>query len=319
MKNNESVKDPEPSDAEPSAETETALSNDATTDSHHKKERRLRNIILTVTAVLVVVIITITSVTVWKNHKKAVDESSPQALQESYEQLQQVSSKPLNATDKGGLRAYPKAQYNSKAPTVEVYEDFLCPYCGKLARQLEPTLNRMEKARQINLEFHVVNFLDTPETKQYSTRTASAVAYVSAHDPEHTAAFVSALFEPGFQPDEHHYKNVSNDQITAQALKAGVKPEVAKEAANNVYADYITKVTDYTSKRKELYTTVQGNHSFYTPTIRVDGHIWPVDVFGDLSHSAEQFCHSIGIDPSKVGNPDVLPTIGSDGALSAIK
>ncbi|MDF7641086.1 hypothetical protein PT279_05720 [Bifidobacterium sp. ESL0784] len=49
---------------------------------------------------------------------------------------------------------------------------------------------------------------------------------------------------------------------------------------NGMYADYVTKATNYDWKRKELYTTVQGIHSFFTPTIRVDGHIWPVDVFG---------------------------------------
>ncbi|WEV66821.1 thioredoxin domain-containing protein [Bifidobacterium sp. ESL0769] len=313
------VEEPVRAETEPIQEAGTAAPGGEKPEAHAKKERKLRNVILIITAIIVVAIVAGTGIRVWNSHKAAVAESSPEALSKSYAQLQHVTNKPANATKQGGLRAYSKTKYNPKAPTVEVYEDFLCPYCGKLARELEPTLIRMENARQINLEFHVVNFLDTPQTKQYSTRTASAVAYVSAHDPDHTAAFVSALFERDFQPNENHYKDVSNDQIAAQAIKAGVKPDVANEAMNGMYADYITKATNYNSKRRELYTTVQGTHSFFTPTIRVDGHIWPVDVFSDLSHSSEQFCHSIGIDPSKVGDPNVLPAIGSDGVLSVIK
>ncbi|WEV58432.1 thioredoxin domain-containing protein [Bifidobacterium sp. ESL0728] len=318
MVTNNNVEEPEQDVPETIQEAGTTEAGEIRPDTHSKKERKLRNVILTITVIIVVAIVVVTGVKVWNSHKAAVAESSPEALSKSYEQLQHANT-PENATKQGGLRSYTKAQYNPKAPTVEVYEDFLCPYCGKLARELEPTLIRMQNARQINLEFHVVNFLDTPQSNKYSTRTASAVAYVSAHDTEHTAAFVSALFERDFQPDENHYKDVSNDQIAAQAIKAGVNQEVAKAAVDGTYADYITKVTDYSSKRKELYTTVQGTHSFFTPTIRVDGHIWPVDVFGDLSRSAKQFCGSIGLDPTKVGDPSVLPAIGSDGVLSAIK
>ncbi|WEV71936.1 thioredoxin domain-containing protein [Bifidobacterium sp. ESL0790] len=309
----------EPETIEMRASAPSSPSGTTATGTIQPRKSHQRLIIGAITTVIVVALIAVIGVTAWRNHQKAQDANSPQALSEAYTALQNVSQKPAGATKQGGLPAYNKAKRNPQAPTVEIYEDFLCPYCAKLARQLEPTLIRLQDAGQINLEFHVVNFLDTPSTNRYSTRTASAVAYVSAHDPEHVAPFVSALFEKGFQPDENKYKDVSDEQIAKQAVKAGVDPQVAEAAVKGTYADYITKVTEYTAKRTELYTTIQGTHSFFTPTIRVNGHIWPVNVFGNLDKTPEQFCGSIGIERADVGNPNVMPKVGATGEPGAIK
>lgn len=109
---NDSVSQQEQDDTEPVQGAETTAIANAATDSHtNKRERKLRNIILSITVIIVAAIVIITSIRVWNNHKAAAAESSPEALAQPYQQLQQVANKPANATKQGGLRAYTKAQY----------------------------------------------------------------------------------------------------------------------------------------------------------------------------------------------------------------
>ncbi|MDF7641085.1 hypothetical protein PT279_05715 [Bifidobacterium sp. ESL0784] len=112
MNINDSVSQQEQDDTEPVQGAETTAIANAATDSHtNKRERKLRNIILSITVIIVAAIVIITSIRVWNNHKAAAAESSPEALAQPYQQLQQVANKPANATKQGGLRAYTKAQY----------------------------------------------------------------------------------------------------------------------------------------------------------------------------------------------------------------
>lgn len=129
-------------------------------------------LIVAVTIAMILVLVgTIGGVAWWR--------MSHQNPHDPYRQFQTTSVKPANSTSEGALPAYTPAEYNHKAPTVEIYVDFLCPTCGELSRRLDPTLLKMQRARQINLQFQIINFLDSAATKHYSTRAANALAYVA--------------------------------------------------------------------------------------------------------------------------------------------
>ncbi|MDF7664821.1 thioredoxin domain-containing protein [Bifidobacterium sp. ESL0745] len=243
----------------------------------------------------------------------------PQTRSEAEAALRKVSNKPTNATDDAGFLAYKKNQRNPKAPTVEVYTDFLCPYCGDVTRALIPTLEKLQNAKQINLEFHTVNVYDTPSTDRYSTRAANAVAYVSEHDPDHVTALVGALFDKGFQPDAIHYKDVSDKDIVKQAIKAGVNNKVAENAVKAPYADFISKATLYDTMRKELFTEMNGNKGFFPPTIRINGKISELNTSDNDGKIVVRFTGNLGLTPLDAGNPAIMPSIGGDPSVGSLQ
>ncbi|WEV69885.1 DsbA family protein [Bifidobacterium sp. ESL0775] len=279
------------------------------------KERRQQTIIGAIVAFVVVALVAVIGATAWGEHSKT-QQIKTQTTSNAYRQLQAVAQKPNNATNQGGLIACKKAKLNPKAPTVEIYLDFMCPNCGEINRTMDSALKKMNKARQINIEVHPVTFLDGNSTDHYSLRTASAAAYIASKDPGHLMDFVSALFEKDFQPSETAYKPVSDEQIICQAVKAGVDKTTARKATQGTYAEYMSKANNYTVfHRPELCDTAiypQGG-TFATPLIRVNKCVWSLK---DRSYDelVSGFENSIGLKPQEVGNAKVLPTLGPTDA-----
>lgn len=261
---------------------------------------------------IVMVLVLVIGISIGNNQGKSSKQILPETQAQAYDELQRVKDKPTNSTEEGGSPAYRQTDRNPDAPTVEIYEDFLCPYCGDLTRALTPTLEKLQEARQVNLEFHIVNLYDTPSTNRYATRAANAVAYVSEHDPRHVTAFVGALFEKDFQPDAIHYKEVGDAQITAQAEKAGVSHTVAEAAVKASYTSFITKATVYDTKRKELFTTQNGNKGFFPPTIRINGKISKLNTSDNDGKIIQRFMSNLGLRTLDVGVPSKLPATGAD-------
>ncbi|WEV41504.1 thioredoxin domain-containing protein [Bifidobacterium sp. ESL0682] len=279
------------------------------------KERQQQTIIGAIVTLVVVALVAVIGVTAWGEHSKA-QQIKAQTTSGAYRQLQAVAQKPANTTDQAGLLACKKAKLNAKVPTVEIYLDFMCPTCGELNRKLDATLEKMNKARQINIEVHPVTFLDGNSTDHYSLRTASAAAYIASKDPDHLMDFVSSLFEKDFQPSETAYKPVSDDQIICQAVKAGVDKTTATKATQGTYTEYMSKANNYTVlHRPELCDTAmypQGG-TFATPLIRINKSVWSLK---DRSYDelASDFENGIGLKAQDVGNAKVLPTLGPDNA-----
>ncbi|MDF7664826.1 DsbA family protein [Bifidobacterium sp. ESL0745] len=290
-------------------------------DSPYKASTVSRKpIIITIIAAVVAVVLALVigiNVGIGIGVKRAPKSSTPKlptTRAEAYSAMEKVPDKPRNSTNNAGFPAFAKDERNTDAPTVEFYTDFLCPYCGNVARALVPTLEKLQEARQINLEIHPLNLYDTPSTDRYSVRAANAVAYVSEHDPSHVTAFVGTMFEKDFQPDAIHFKDVSDDDIAQQAIKAGVDEKVAEEAVKAPYANYISKATLYDTMRKELFVDMNGSKGLFPPTIRINGKIDPIATSDNDENIVAQFTNKLGIKPSDIGNPKVMPTIGGDSS-----
>lgn len=276
------------------------------------KERRQQTMIGAIVAALVVILLCVGGFGIYRAvHKNQATTSLTKA--QAYQQLQDVKTKPTRADDEGGV-LLSKDGYGQKVsgiPTVAVYMDFLCPGCGNLNRQLDPTLVSLMNAGQINLDLHFMSFLDPSSTDNYSSRAASSALYIADHDdnPDHLLDYISNLFAADFQPGEASaYQSVSDAQLRKQAIAAGVDESVAKAAYSGEYKPWLEAINTYTPKRSELWNS---SGSMSTPTVTINGHYWDTSQLATADISVKDaFLQSIGLSPDKVGDPASLPSIG---------
>ena len=76
--------------------------------------------------------------------------------------------------------------------TVDVFIDFLCPFCRQFELSAGEALAAMVAAGQISLVYHPMDFLDAASTTRYSTRAAAAAG--CAADGGRFAGYAHALF-----------------------------------------------------------------------------------------------------------------------------
>lgn len=278
---------------------------------HEKiQKRRVIAIWAILSAILVVVIVIAGTYAFWQ---------SRHGEEYNYQQLQELSQKPKGMSKTGGLPAFKASDYNPKAPRIDLYVDYFCPGCATVEQGFFRPMKDMIAAKQVNLYIHPVNFLDNKTKNHYSTRAASAVAYVASHQPERLFDFSTALYDKTYQPNKDHNRDVSDQEIIDQAVKAGVKESIAKNSTKGTYNDYVKKATKYTSSRKELYVTMQDQFRFSTPTICINGKMWQYRQLHTLDDVTPTLIHSIGLHREQVGDPKVTPAIGPDGEAIPIQ
>lgn len=191
-------------------------------------------------------------------------------LLQAWDRLQATQAVPSGATRKGGIPVSSKGDKE-----VDLYTDFMCPACGHLERAIGPELKKLVADGKVRLVIHPISFLDSQSPDRYSTRTASALAYVAENDPDHLLDAYEAFFDKGFQPDESAKKPVTDAAITAQLEKAGVNGDVAASATSGTYDKWVENATNYTTRRDDLMVTMQdGVRRFSTPTVMVDDKRW---------------------------------------------
>lgn len=282
------------------------------------KERRQQTIIGGIAVAVVVVLIALIAVVFWNSRRDANDNAN-MSVDEAYSKVQAVENKPARADKQGGILLSNKG-YGQKVdgvPTVGIYMDFICPGCGSVNQQLDPTLIKLVNAGQLNLELHFLSFMDSYSTDEYSSRAANAALYIADHDddPDHLLSFVSNLYAKDFQPSEGSgYKSVSDDKLKEQATKAGVSQTVADKAFGRDYQDWLDAMNVYTPKRSELLNT-SGTYegSFTTPTLTINGKRWNLsDVTAANMTLVDGFLESVGLSSDQVGVEGALPSIGAD-------
>lgn len=276
------------------------------------RDRRNQTIIGVVVVAVLAIALVVAGFFIWRANQPV----STDTVAEAKAKISQVSEKPAAAGDEQGF-LLSKDGINKpieNVPTVQVYMDFMCPACGTVDRSLAPTWKSMVSAGQLNLDIHPDAFLDASSSDEYSTRAASAVTYVAQNEPEHLLAFITALFDEDFQPQEaSNYRSVSDDAIAAQAIKAGVSEKVAKASVGGTYKDWVKAVSSYTPLRTELqHPSGDYKGQMTTPTILINGHYWDVssayDTTGDIKTA---FIAAMGLKEAQIGDDSVLPTIGS--------
>ena len=143
--------------------------------------------------------------------------------------------------------------------TIDIFQDFMCPYCGQFERANRDDLESMVADGSAKVSFHMMNFLDSAsQGARYSTRSANALVTVAKAEPEHVMAFNAALYDN--QPAEGT-RGLTDDQIADLARQAGVSEAVVATFTDQANADFVT--------RSNNAAGAAGVTS--TPTIRING------------------------------------------------
>jgi len=185
---------------------------------------------------------------------------------------------PASGNDTGGIPigADGVAGTDNGADAVEVgvYLDYMCPICGQFEDINGESLDALREAGDVTVVLHPVSILDrASQGTQYSTRSASAVAYVADQAPEALNEFNALLFAN--QPAENT-EGLTDQQLADFAEQAGASSEVAAAIADGTatetFADWAATATNLVTQDESLANPQSGG--FGTPTITIDGERW---------------------------------------------
>jgi protein-disulfide isomerase len=225
--------------------------------AQERQERRRRTLLVTAVGVLVLAIVLVVGYVVQSSRDTAGQAATPPS---------------------GAVGGYAVPTGPSSAPVkVAVYEDFLCPFCGQFETASRDALEKQVEAGKVQIQYHVVNFLDDSSTTEYSTRAANALAVVlDTSGPEVAKKFHDLLFE--HQPEEGS-AGLSDAQLVAYAVQAGAtRSAVQPGITDRTYEQWVDNVNDQASK--------DGVNQ--TPTVRVDGKTVEYKTIDELVAKVEQ-------------------------------
>ena len=150
---------------------------------------------------------------------------------------------------------------------LEIYLDYMCPYCGRFERANSGEIERMVADGTVRVELHPLSFLDkNSHGNRYSTRAANAVATTADRAPDKVLALNNALY--AHQPAEGT-AGPSDDELAALATTSGVPQEVVDTFRNGVFETWIATSTD-----AAFTTGITG-----TPTVKINGTVFTQDLY----------------------------------------
>jgi protein-disulfide isomerase len=203
-----------------------------------ERQRRTR-IVTAVVAVAVLVVAIIVGLSIYSANK-------PQTV-----------TIPAGASDVGGTHSGLVAAGDGPVK-VEVYFDFLCPFCKQFEATVTPTLDQLVASHKITLIWHPLGFLDShSKPTGYSTHAAASAG--CAADAGQLKAYGQALFAA--QPPEGG-PGLSDDQLINIAGNVGIiNPAFAACVRGSNYQPWVTQLTNTAVKRGVSAT----------PTVYVNG------------------------------------------------
>jgi protein-disulfide isomerase len=111
---------------------------------------------------------------------------------------------------------------------VSLYEDFLCPVCGRFEQGFGNTITQLIESGAIAADYYMVAILDRPANQNYSSRAGAAAYCVADEDttPDKQAfrRFHAAMYAQ--QPSETGSVFPTNAQLIETARQAGVVGKV---------------------------------------------------------------------------------------------
>jgi protein-disulfide isomerase len=150
---------------------------------------------------------------------------------------------------------------------VDVYLDFMCPYCGRFERANGGELDRLVADGTVRLEMHPLSFLDRMSAgTRFSTRAANAFATVADRAPNQLLAFNRTMY--AHQPEEGG-RGLSDDEIANLAGAAGVPAGVVSAFTQRIFEPWVAASTE-----SAFAGGVTG-----TPTVRINGKKFEGDLY----------------------------------------
>lgn len=162
---------------------------------------------------------------------------------------------------------------------VDVYLDFLCPYCKDFAVANGEDLKAMAHQDDMTVRIHVRPMLDRASTPEgYSGRAANAALAVYEENPENYWAMERLLFEN--QPPEGA-EGLSDARLIELAHQAGASDAVDSAITSQKFVPYLKTVVEPEARAKK----------YGTPVLEVNGTMHEADDIytpGSLKAAVEQ-------------------------------
>lgn len=162
---------------------------------------------------------------------------------------------------------------DSAKVTVDAYEDFLCPICGKFEQTYFPGIEKHLAAGDVKVRYHLINLLDSSTTPAgYSMLSANTALAVATVAPDKFLDYHYSLYQK--QPAENGV-GWTQDQLSNLASRLGV---------SGAQFDSLVTGKTYNKQIQQNLTTAEkdpslvqdngdGTKGFGTPTIVVGGKV----------------------------------------------
>jgi protein-disulfide isomerase len=149
--------------------------------------------------------------------------------------------------------------------TIDVYEDFLCPHCGKLEQTLHPRLAQAAADGKIKLVYHPVSILDRRSVPAGYSTLAAGASYCAA----------SAGIFPRFHDSlfAHQPTEGAPAWTVAQLQQLGTALGAGPGFASCVQTGAEQRVTTATNNANKYVSGLRADHEFGTPTVLLNGAV----------------------------------------------
>lgn len=155
------------------------------------------------------------------------------------------------------------------APVVQLYEDFSCPACARLAENTDEQMKSEIEAGNLIVEVHPLNFLDRENIDGHSTRSLAAILSVAdANDPALYWNYRALLLEE----QDDLVNQWSNDDFADAAEVLGADASVVDAIRSGANID---RANELATANGELLTQQTGSLS--SPRVLQDGRDVPVE------------------------------------------
>lgn len=177
----------------------------------------------------------------------------------------------VSTTTPGGKGITVFADKKSAGPSVDVWEDFQCPYCKHFEAAQGEKLEKLAAAGKITLTYHIVSFLDRPLNNTASSDAANA-AFCAA-DQKYFVDFHNTIYAN--QPEKEG-AGYTQQQLLDWGKKVGMDGDTYSTFESCVKSNkYKTDVTATTA-------TMQSAGVTGTPSVLVDGKKLDENTMSDL-------------------------------------
>ncbi len=142
---------------------------------------------------------------------------------------------------------------------IDVYLDFLCPYCKKFSEANGADLAELSTREDTTVRLHLRPMLDRATSPTgYSGRSANAALAVYDEEPTHYWAMESALYDA--QPAEDS-AGLDDARLIELAHGAGATAAVDQHITGGTFIPYVEKVVEPEARAKD----------YGTPVVEIDG------------------------------------------------
>jgi protein-disulfide isomerase len=181
---------------------------------------------------------------------------------------------------------------------VDLYVDFMCPFCGQFAAGNSEQIAQMATNDDITLHYYPRSMLDPMSTSQdYSSRSAAASTAVWAESPEMFLEYEQLLFQN--QPAEGS-AGLSDAELVALAEAVGASAETTAAIEAHTYVPWIQQVVE-----PHASSATQG-----TPSLWIDGEEFAGDLYAP-GVAAQAIADAAGVvSPRAPAEPTAAPTAG---------